>query len=727
MKKSQHLKDDEYFLYFNITSLIASKIQSKVFFDRLLRDTDIDDLLKEGFDITHGAIFPFIESEEKFKFDRKDAYSTGSFDVKGSRAKQKLEGWYKQQFIEIKNIHEAGVQIFRVSRKMIGEIEELWYLISENKNKLKSSNLNMNSRDFTILEKFFSFGGFKEKVIRNIAEWKKIYPQSLETKSNLIDFCIEIRRLLKPNEGFDLLIMSVPTNRVIPQLEIVIRGLYSKILQWVIQENIDSISHFDADKFSEYIENEFRLSLSNGFVKSDAAIAQKETVELKFYLDEFLYTHKGKTDSNDSRNLIHSLYFDYVFGDFRKSLQRTDENLLISVINQHQEICRWLAEKEKVEIKQLFETIAKEILKNIATIGDKAFCDDFINHLPFNFMTVIQLDFKNIILKPLVLNETLVALFLGNCSTNIFKHGPEKDRLFNLVMTDFALPVMLDEKRRISHNIFINKLYSGLDHEIKTPLNRIKTFNESIRTALSHHQNYITSKSIKINDGQNPEELILSDFLEDRFIKIEKNVENIVTILKSLKLISSTHLSLSKHVDLNKILRQFVQLIEKESKAKGYILEYNFPNHPILIRTNQDLAGTIITRIFTIIYENALWSMEQPEALKSLDGGAELKVTLTDFQKFRSGICVEVRFSDTGIGIKEEFLKKIFEFGISERKDAAGVGMGLFYCSQYVEAHHGIIFAESEGIGKGATIVIQFPFYNENEGINDGIYFDSGG
>jgi signal transduction histidine kinase len=70
------------------------------------------------------------------------------------------------------------------------------------------------------------------------------------------------------------------------------------------------------------------------------------------------------------------------------------------------------------------------------------------------------------------------------------------------------------------------------------------------------------------------------------------------------------------------------------------------------------------------------------------------------------------RVSDTGIGIPEDRIERIF--GEFEQADAAvarefgGTGLGLSITKKFVELHGGRIRAESE-LGKGSTISFQIP------------------
>lgn len=72
---------------------------------------------------------------------------------------------------------------------------------------------------------------------------------------------------------------------------------------------------------------------------------------------------------------------------------------------------------------------------------------------------------------------------------------------------------------------------------------------------------------------------------------------------------------------------------------------------------------------------------------------------------------VQVQVSDTGIGIKQEDLPRVFEpfAAIQKPTYVKGTGLGLSITKGLVEAHEGKIWAESPGEGKGATFTFTLP------------------
>jgi PAS domain S-box-containing protein len=76
---------------------------------------------------------------------------------------------------------------------------------------------------------------------------------------------------------------------------------------------------------------------------------------------------------------------------------------------------------------------------------------------------------------------------------------------------------------------------------------------------------------------------------------------------------------------------------------------------------------------------------------------------------------ITTQVSDTGIGIRKEDLRKVFESFAAIKKPSyiKGTGLGLSVTKGLVEAHGGKIWAESEGEGKGATFTFTIPKYQK--------------
>jgi signal transduction histidine kinase len=75
---------------------------------------------------------------------------------------------------------------------------------------------------------------------------------------------------------------------------------------------------------------------------------------------------------------------------------------------------------------------------------------------------------------------------------------------------------------------------------------------------------------------------------------------------------------------------------------------------------------------------------------------------------------VRVTVADTGMGVDPKTISHLFSKFIRGSKEAskmnvAGTGLGLYVGKSFIEAHHGRIWIESEGVGKGSKFIIELP------------------
>ncbi len=95
------------------------------------------------------------------------------------------------------------------------------------------------------------------------------------------------------------------------------------------------------------------------------------------------------------------------------------------------------------------------------------------------------------------------------------------------------------------------------------------------------------------------------------------------------------------------------------------------------------------------------------------------RITLAARRASAAGELLEVRVTDTGIGIKAEDLPRLFQEFVqleaAATKRHEGTGLGLALTKRLVELHAGRIWAESEGEGRGTTFALVLPFEGPGE------------
>src|SRR5204863_4629370 len=102
---------------------------------------------------------------------------------------------------------------------------------------------------------------------------------------------------------------------------------------------------------------------------------------------------------------------------------------------------------------------------------------------------------------------------------------------------------------------------------------------------------------------------------------------------------------------------------------------------------------TLFARALTNIIENALYAMPG-------------KGTLTIAVRRASGATIEVEITDTGVGMDEEAVGKMFEPYFSTK--ATGTGLGLTIAKRNIELNGGTIRVASER-GVGTTVTLTLP------------------
>jgi signal transduction histidine kinase len=109
--------------------------------------------------------------------------------------------------------------------------------------------------------------------------------------------------------------------------------------------------------------------------------------------------------------------------------------------------------------------------------------------------------------------------------------------------------------------------------------------------------------------------------------------------------------------------------------------------------------------VFVNLLVNAIQALERKEGT--------IKITITEDSKES---LATITISDTGVGIPQELVEKIFEPLFTTKQ--VGTGLGLSSCKSIVEQHGGTITASST-LGKGATFTIKVPIKSDWDDITN--------
>lgn len=219
----------------------------------------------------------------------------------------------------------------------------------------------------------------------------------------------------------------------------------------------------------------------------------------------------------------------------------------------------------------------------------------------------------------------------------------------------------------------VGQLAAGVAHEINNPLGTIMMYSSILKNDISK----------KISDRQTVEDINL---IIDEANRCKGIVSNLLDFARQSKL----KVSLVSPADI-------IQEIIKEIKYKP-----DFKN--ITLKINNDSAGRMIEgdrdqlkQVFMNIINNACESLEEKEERK-------VEIKLSEYQDN-----LEILVSDSGCGIPEENIKKLFTPFFTTKKIGKGTGLGLAISYGIVKMHKGDITVVSK-LNTGTSFKVKLPF-----------------
>jgi PAS domain S-box-containing protein len=143
-------------------------------------------------------------------------------------------------------------------------------------------------------------------------------------------------------------------------------------------------------------------------------------------------------------------------------------------------------------------------------------------------------------------------------------------------------------------------------------------------------------------------------------------------------------------LDLVTVLRETLTLIDNQARVQKVRVHARLPEHPVTVRG----VPSLLQQVFMNLFLNAIQAMP--------DGG-ELAIEMDVLDNE-----VLVRVRDTGIGIAEADLERIFDPFHTSASPGWGTGLGLSICYAIVQRHLGSISAQSTP-GEGSCFSVRLP------------------
>ena len=317
-----------------------------------------------------------------------------------------------------------------------------------------------------------------------------------------------------------------------------------------------------------------------------------------------------------------------------------------------------------------------------------------INNKAKELLGVNQKDLPNIGLKPIIHScsehgEKLIQSLNKNSFANLeFQITRPKPRLLLVTGSSFLdidgesagkVLILRDYTKEKEIEQMKNDFVSNVSHELRTPLASILGFSSTI-----------------LKDKTMPPE-IKQEFNEIIYRESRRLAQLIDDILSISRIESGRQMYIPKKVDLKSVVPEVVDMFKIQAKEKQIKLidQINGNISPILV--DQKAIKQVLVNVIG-------------NAIKFTEHDGTVSISAKNAKNM-----VELKIKDTGIGIPEAEIDKIFDKFYRVNRHAGsitGTGLGLAIVKEIVNAHHGKIKVLSKE-NLGTTFCVSFPKFEE--------------
>jgi len=255
----------------------------------------------------------------------------------------------------------------------------------------------------------------------------------------------------------------------------------------------------------------------------------------------------------------------------------------------------------------------------------------------------------------------------------------EKTVALQFIMRDIRERIKLEKQLLQASKLSgLGELAAGVAHEINNPLATVSGCAEEVLDLLSEW---------KIKSDMNSEQLAelkdLVEMMRDQSYRCKEITRNLLDFAR-------VNVPTLLRVDLNNIIQSILSLAGYQAGTEGGRIRLNLA--PQLPEIKTDYSQ--IQQVFLNIFKNALDATE---------GGGYINITTAS----ADGV-VTVTFQDTGVGMSQEELDRMYDPFFTTKPSDRGTGLGLSICYRIVERLGGKIEVSSKK-GVGTTFKVIFP------------------
>jgi two-component system, NtrC family, sensor histidine kinase KinB len=235
--------------------------------------------------------------------------------------------------------------------------------------------------------------------------------------------------------------------------------------------------------------------------------------------------------------------------------------------------------------------------------------------------------------------------------------------------------ILKDVTEQLEHDELKRGVISTVSHQLRTPLTSIRM---ALHLLLEEKVGSLTPKQTEL--------LIAAREDSDRLHRILENLLDISRIVSG-KVAMEIHMAQPRQ-----LLLEAIEPFRSAARDRGVELLTELPDDTADVWADTQQIGHVFANLLS-------------NALRYTDSGGKVTVSARTEEEQ-----VQFSISDTGRGIPERYLPRIFDrfFRVPGQETESGIGLGLAIVKEIVEAHGGAVSVESRE-GEGSTFRFTLP------------------
>lgn len=223
------------------------------------------------------------------------------------------------------------------------------------------------------------------------------------------------------------------------------------------------------------------------------------------------------------------------------------------------------------------------------------------------------------------------------------------------------------EAMRAERLAAVGELAASIAHELRNPLTSVKLLIQN--TVQRHPVRSLNDKQLRV--------------VLEEVSRMENTIQGLLDFARPSLLHRVPH-------DLRNTVRRALNLVEGRAKQEGIDITEQAAELPVMVDGDPEQLHQVFVNLLL-------------NGVESMDGGGQLVVAVApDYAKQSC----RVTFTDTGEGIPQAIIARIFEPFITSKEH--GTGLGLAISRRIIEEHGGTIHA-TNGSQQGAVFTVELP------------------